>query len=75
MGVQTSEAPVDRISTSPGWLVSTMCPYAFFSDCSDHWEAYPGLTQIKDRCTSFLGERKGPEGAKGQPEDTKGPLL
>lgn len=50
--------------TLPGWLVSTQGPYVFFSDCSEHWEVHPGITWLKDRCTSFLGERKGPEGQK-----------
>lgn len=49
-------------STPPCWLVSTKGPDPFFSDCSEHWEAHPGLTWLKGRCTSFLVERKGPEG-------------
>lgn len=45
MGVQTSEAhQLTVFSTSPCWLVSTKGPYPSFSDCSEHWEAHPGLT-------------------------------
>lgn len=77
MGVQTSSEAhrLTVFSTSPCWLVSTKGLYPFFSDCSEHWEAHPGLSWLKGRCTSFLGESKGPERVKGQPEDTKGPLL
>lgn len=60
-------------STPPGWLVSTKGPYVFFSDCSEHWEVHPGLTWLKDHCTSFLGER-GHRG-KRTATDTHGPLL
>lgn len=62
-----------RFFMLPSWLVSAKGPYTVFNDRSDHWEAQPGLTCPGDCCISFLGERKGSEGTRGQPEDTQEP--